>query len=570
MASDRDGKPLRSRGALEGVQGAYARALLKATGLGDDDLGKPLIGIANSYSELVPGHVHLRTIADWVKEGVRAGGAVPREFNTIAACDGMVQGVGGHYVLPMRDVIAASVELMVRANPLDALVLIASCDKIVPGMLMAAARVDLPTIMLPGGPMLPCADPSPGGLPPAVRVASDIKEAIGARLSGTISAGQLAEVESAVCASYGACNMLGTAMTMCCLAEALGVTLPGASTLSAVDPQRAALSRETGKRAAELAADGPTTREIITREALTNAVRVLVAFGGSTNAVLHLSALAAEMGEELPLSEFDRISRETPLLSRMKPASEVTLLDFHRAGGVPALMSRLADQLDMNVVTVNGPLREVIGQAEVRDATVIASPNAPLEQEGGLAILHGTLAPKGAVCKQSAVSPRMHRHRGPARALDSEEQVREALAKRTVNEGDILVVRYEGPRGGPGMREMSIPAAMLVGMGLGETVAMVTDGRFSGATRGPCIGHVAPEGATGGPIALVEDGDEIEIDLPGRRLDLRVPESTLKERAARWHCPPAKVRGGFIDIYAALAGPTEQGARLLACKTEEW
>jgi len=556
----------RSSQALAGAQGAYARALLRGTGLGESDLGKPFVGIVNSYSELVPGHGHLRTLAEWVKEGVRAAGGVPREFNTIAACDGMVQGPGGHYVLPMRDVIAASVELMGRAHALDALVLIASCDKIVPGMLMAAARLDLPAVVLPGGPMLACADPSPGGLPPAVRVASDIKEAIGARISGRLTDAQLREVESAVCASFGACNMLGTAMTMCCLAEALGLTLSGASTLSAVDPQRAALCRATGELAARMADTGPSAGEIITRRSLENAVRVLVAFGGSTNAVLHLSALAAEVGVPLPLRRFDEISRETPLLSRMKPASDTTLLDFHRAGGVLALMSRLADALDPDVVTVNGRLGDALADRRVLDESIIAPLDAPLEPEGGLAVLSGSLAPAGAVCKQSAVHPAMRQHRGPARVLDSEEAAREYLASGRARPGEVLVIRYEGPRGGPGMREMSIPAAMLVGMGLGDSVAMVTDGRFSGATRGPCIGHVAPEAAAGGPIALVEEGDEVVIDLPARRLDLVAPEATLAERRARRSPPPPKVQGGFIDVYASLVGPTEEGARLIPAK----
>ena len=558
-----------SQRLLSGAEGAYARALLKATGLGDEDMGRPLIGIANSYSELVPGHVHLRALADWVKEGVRAAGGVPREFNTIAACDGMVQGPGGHYVLPMRDVIAASVELMAQAHALDALVLIASCDKIVPGMLMAAARLDRPAIVLPGGPMLPCADPCPGGLPPAVRVASDVKEAIGAHLSGRMSREQLHEVESAVCASFGVCNMLGTAMTMCCLAEALGLTLPGASTLSAVDPRRVALCRATGERAVQMADRGPSARQVITRPALLNAIRVLAAFGGSTNAVLHLSALAAEIGESLPLSVFDDLSRRTPLLCRMKPASEVTLTDFHRAGGVAALMSRLADQLDVDLPTVNGRLGDVLARARVRDDGVIAPRLAPLAGEGGLAVLFGSLAPEGAVCKQSAVDPKMHRHCGPARVLESEEAARDVLSSGAVRPGEVLVIRYEGPRGGPGMREMSIPAAMLVGMGLGDSVAMVTDGRFSGATRGPCIGHVSPEAAVGGPIALVQDGDEIEIDLPARRLALNVAPEVLEERRACWSPLPPKVRGGFLDVYAALAGSTETGARLVAPGSEE-
>ena len=563
MPAPADATQRPSERALAGPQGAYARALLKATGLGDEDLGRPLVGIANSYSEFVPGHVHLRSLAESVKEGVREAGGVPREFNTIAACDGMVQGRGGHYVLPMRDVIAASVELMARAHFMDGLVLIASCDKIVPGMLMAAARVGLPTVMVPGGPMLPCEDPTPGGLPPRVRVASDVKEAIGAHIAGEITAEQLHEVESAVCASYGVCNMLGTAMTMCCLAEAVGLTLPGAATLSAVSPQRAALCRASGRKAVELIEEGPAAADVLTPAALLNAIRVLCAFGGSTNAVLHLCAIAAEVGREIPLETFDQISRDTPLLSRMKPASDVTLTDFHRAGGVLALMQRLGDSLDTSLPTINGPLSDVVASAACRDDSVIATPEAPLAEEGGLAVLFGSLAPEGAVCKQSAVDPKMHRHRGTARVLESEEQARDALQSGLVKPGDVLVVRYEGPKGGPGMREMSIPAAMLVGMGLGDSVAMVTDGRFSGATQGPCIGHVSPEAAAGGPIAIVEDGDEVAIDLPGRRLDLVVDEDLLKRRAADRPSVPPKVSGGFIDAYAANVGSTATGARML-------
>ncbi|MGQ9731100.1 MAG: dihydroxy-acid dehydratase [Candidatus Zipacnadales bacterium] len=559
----------RSQEVLEGLQGTYARALLKGTGLSDDDLSRPFIGIANSYSELVPGHIHLRELSTWVKEGVHAASGVPREFNTIAACDGMVQGKGGHYVLPTRDVIAASIELMARAHALDALVLIASCDKIVPGMLMAAARLNLPAILLPGGPMLMCADPSPGGLPARVRVASDVKEAIGEYLSGRITEEQLREIESSVCGSFGACNMLGTAMTMCCLSEALGLTLPGASTLSAVDPRRATLCRTTGIRAVELVKKGLTAGQIITQSSLLNAVRVLMAFGGSTNAVLHLSALAAEVGVELPLSIFDQLSRETPLLTRLKPASDTTLLDFHRAGGVLALMSRLAASLSLDVMTVNGRLDDVLASIVVRDQNIIAPLDAPLYPEGGLAVLYGSLAPEGALCKQSAVSSTMWHHRGPARLLDSEEAARELLVAGRVKPGDVLVIRYEGPRGGPGMREMSIPAAMLVGMGLDDSVAMITDGRFSGATRGPCIGHIAPEAAIGGPIALIEEGDLIEIDIPARRLELNVPAAVLTERRRRWSPPPPKRIGGFMDVYAAMVGPATSGARLLPPTTQK-
>jgi dihydroxy-acid dehydratase len=549
--------PHRSSSLLDGLQGTYARALLKATGIADADLAKPLVAIVNSHSEVVPGHRHLNRMATHVKEGVWAAGGCPLEFNTIAICDGMVQGSGMHYVLASREIIAASVELMLQAHSFDAAVMLGSCDKIVPGMLMAAARVDIPTVFLPGGPMLPHLTPD-GPL-----VASDIKEAIGRLTSGEISQAQLAEIESCSGPTVGACSMMGTAMTMCCIVEALGLCLPRGATIPAVHNERARLARATGELAVRLAEAGLRPSEIITDAGLGNAIRVAVAIGGSTNMMLHMSALAAERGLCLPLDRFDELSRQTPLLATFKPASHLTMSDLDAAGGVPAVMKVLQPLLALEQRRVDGvALREWLGVVPDPPASIIRSLDAPLAPEGGIAVLRGSLAPEGAVVKQSAVRREMLRHRGPARVFDSEEDVRDLLAQRRARPGDVLVIRYEGPRGGPGMRELSIPAAMLVGMGLDDSVAMVTDGRYSGATRGHCVGHVCPEAADGGPIALVEDGDEVEIDIPGRRLDLLVSEADLALRRAKWKPKAPKVRTGFLAIYARLVSSAAEGAVL--------
>ncbi len=577
---------MKGRGVFEGVAGAYPRALYRAMGFNDADFEKPLIGIVNSWSEVDPGHFHLRELAEWVKAGVRAAGGAPAEFNTVAPCDGIAQGQGMHAILPLRDVIAASVELMVRANRFDGLVMLCSCDKIVPGMLMAAARLDLPTIFVLGGPMAPgrmTSPPAPllpgeggGGAPLPAQgggwgvgrqfreiILSDVKEAMGRYKAGRISEAEFYEIECWACGGPGACGFMGTANTMACIVEALGLALPGCATLPALDPARAALCRATGRRIVDLAQAGVRAGEMLTQASLENAVRVTLALGGSTNATLHLPAVANEVGADITPDTFDRLGRTTPLIAKFAPASRLTVVDLHRAGGLPAVLHILAPLLAADLPTVDGrSVGEIAAGAQVLGEGVLHGLDAPLAPEGGIAVLRGSLASDGAVVKQSAVSPAMLRHTGPARVFESEEEVRDSLMARAVQPGDILVIRNEGPAGGPGMRELSIPAALLVGLGLGESVAMITDGRYSGATRGPCIGHVCPESYAGGPIAAVREGDLIEIDIPGRRLDLCVPHEEIARRLAVWRPRQPAVTTGFLGLYSRIVGPASRGAVL--------
>ncbi|MCU0508268.1 MAG: dihydroxy-acid dehydratase [Anaerolineae bacterium] len=554
---------MQGKGVFQGVAGAYPRALYRSMGFRDDDFEKPLIGIVNSWSEVDPGHFHLRELAAWVKEGVREAGGAAAEFNTVAPCDGIAQGEGMHYVLPLRDVIAASVELMVRANRFDGLVMLCSCDKIVPGMLMAAARLDLPTIFVTGGPMAPgeVTDPATGA--PREIILSDVKEAMGRYKAGRITEEEFYEIECRACGGPGACAFMGTANTMNCIVEALGLSLPGCATLPALDPARAELCRASGRRIVDLTRAGMNCRQMLGPASLENAVRVTVALGGSTNATLHVPAIAAEAGQRVTPDTFDELGRATPLIGRFAPAGRLTVVDLHRAGGIPAVVGALAPLLATDAPTVDGRSIGEIGAASpVLRGDVIHPLSAPIAAQGGIAVLRGNLAPRGAVVKQSAVAPAMLRHVGPARVFESEEEVRDSLMSRNINAGDVLVIRNEGPAGGPGMRELSIPAAMLVGMGLGESVAMITDGRYSGATRGPCIGHVCPEAYLGGPIAAVREGDLIEIDIPGRALNLRVPEEEVERRLRGWQPRPPAVTGGFLGLYSRLVRQADEGAIL--------
>ncbi len=546
-------------GPLEGVLGAYPRAFYRAMGFGDADFERPLIGIANSWSETCPGHFHLRTLAGWVKEGVRAAGGMPVEFNTVAPCDGIAQGRGMHYVLPLRDVIAASVELMAGAHSFAGMVMLCSCDKIVPGMLMAAARLNLPTLFVPGGPMMP------GHVGGRQIIPSDVKEAMGRYKAGLLSAEELYEIECNACPGPGACAFMGTANTMDCIVEALGLCLPGAATLPAIATERRQLCIDSGARLVELVRANVRSRDILSQASLENAVRVCVAIGGSTNATLHLPALAHELGANITLDTFDAISRQTPLIGRFRPASPLSVVDLHEAGGVAAVLHILSPLLTTDLPTVSGQtIGQIAANAHVARPDVLHALDNPLSPQGGIAVLKGNLAPHGAVVKQSAVAPAMLQHTGPARVFESEEDVRDSLMSRSVQKGDVLVIRNEGPRGGPGMREMSIPAALLVGMGLGDSVAMVTDGRYSGATRGPCIGHVCPEAYVGGPIAAVYDGDMITIDIPNRQLTLHVSDAEIVRRMAAWQPRPPAVSGGFLSIYSKLAGQADTGAILEA------
>jgi dihydroxy-acid dehydratase len=548
---------LRSREWLSGIDGTYARSLYRASGYTSSDLNKPLIAVANSWTEANPGHYHLRELARHVKSGIISAGGMPVEFNTIAPCDAIAQGRGMHYVLPSRDIIAASVELMLQSHQFDAVVMLCSCDKIIPGMLMSALRCNIPTIFLTGGTMLPFSSKD-GAI-----VACDVKEAIGAYKSGKIDEQELAYIESNACCSPGLCSMMGTASTMSCIVEALGLSMPGCATMPAVSSAKLTSARLTGEQIMKVLDEGLTPSQLVTKASINNAIKVGVSIGGSTNMLLHIPAIAHEIGIEIPLILFDEISRKTPLLAKFKPASKYTLLDFHEAGGIPALMKEMETILELDLPSVTcATIRENLSSAIVARHEVIHSLDDPISSEGGIAVLYGNLAPKGAVVKQSAVNPKMMVHSGSAKVFDSEEDVREYMSSKQVQSGDVLVIRYEGPKGGPGMRELSIPAALLIGMGLGDSVAMITDGRYSGASRGPCIGHVCPEAVEGGPIALVQDGDIIDIDIPNRRLEIRLSETELQKRKANWIPKSPKVHGGFLDIYRKIVSGADEGAVL--------
>lgn len=536
---------------------AYSRALYRAIGFTEEDLKKPLVAVANSWSEFTPGHIHLRQLAEFVKAGIREAGGMPVEFNTIAACDGIAQGEGMHYVLPTREIIAASVEMMIKAHSVQAMVMLCSCDKIIPGMLLAAARCDIPTIFLTGGIM------EAKKIGDRIIVTSDIKEAIGAYNAGLISEEEFYQIESSISCSSGLCNMMGTAATMSCLVEAMGLSLPSNATLSATSAQLQHIAQQTGNYIMDLYKKNITATQIISPESIENACRVGLAIGGSSNMVLHLCALASELGINLIMDDFDALSKTTPLLALFKPSSDLTLTDFHTAGGVYGVLKRLERLLYLDGLTITGKtLRENMQTVKKIDANVIHSMSAPLAPEGGLAILKGSLAPEGALVKQSAVHPDMFVHEGPAKVFENEEELKNALIDKTIEQGDVLIIRNEGPKGGPGMRELSLPAAILIGMGLGESVAMVTDGRYSGATRGPCIGHVCPEAAEGGPLAIVKEGDRISIDIPNRALDLLLSEEEIQARLRNWERPEQKIQKGFLTYYAQHVSSARYGAVL--------
>ena len=542
----------------------YARALYRATGIKGHDLERPRVGIANSFTDLNPGHVHLRRLVEDVKQGARAAGALGLEFNTIAICDGIAQGAGMHASLPSREAVAAAVELMGRAYGFDALVLLGACDKIIPGMLQGAARLDLPTVFVTGGTM------RPGRALGRTMVACDVKEAIGALAAGRIDEAQFDEIEAKICGGPGACSMLGTACTMAIVTEALGLALPGSAVGLAAGRERREIARASGELAGRLAAAAaPRFSALVTLPALHNAARAVIALGGSTNAVLHLLALARELNLPLTLADFDRLSRQTPLIGRFKPSGPATMLDFHRAGGLPTVFAALGKLIEPASAVTGQTMAEIAAAAKA-PGKIIRSAADSLSAEGGLCVLYGSLAPRGAVVKPAGMSEKMMRHAGRAVVFESEEELGQRLAGSGVKPGSVAVIRNEGPRGGPGMRELSLPAAMLVGMGLGESVALVTDGRFSGASRGPCIGHVCPEAATGGPIAAVKNGDRIEIDIPERRLNLCVSAAEIRRRLAALKKRPRRLRKpsadetdtGFIGLYARTAREADEGAGL--------
>jgi len=549
---------LRSDSIKVGVERAPHRALLKALGLTDSDINKPFIGIANSYTNVIPGHMHLRQVAEAVKAGIIGAGGVPFEFNTIGICDGIAMGHSGmRYSLPSRELIADSVEVMVQAHRFDGLVLVSNCDKITPGMLMAAARLNVPAIAVTGGSML-------SGVYKGGKAGTDsMFEAIGKVAAGKMSEEELKILEDNACPGCGSCNGMFTANTMACVTEALGMSLPGCATPPAVSAERLRIAKATGERAVNLVKENLSPRDIMSPKAFENAIMVDMALGGSTNTVLHVTAIANEAEVELPLATFDKLSKRVPHLCSMIPSGPYDMQELDEAGGIPAVMKRLGGLLHMDTVTVTGKtVKENISFARIINDEVIRPVENPVHREGGIAVLTGSLAPNGAVVKAAGISPKMMVHEGPVKVFDCEEDAMRAILDKKICEGDVVVIRYEGPRGGPGMREMLSPTAAIAGMGLSESVALVTDGRFSGATRGPCIGHVSPEAATGGPIALLRDGDIIEIDVPKRRLDVKLSREELAERAKSWRPREPSIKTGYLVRYAQLVQPAHKGSVL--------
>ncbi len=548
---------MRSDSIKKGREKAGQRALLRALGLTEDEIVRPLIGVAGSANELVPGHVHLDEVNQAASEGVRLAGGTPLVFNTIAVCDGLAMGHEGmKYSLPSREIISYTVEIMVRAHALDGVVLIPNCDKVVPGMIMAAARMDVPAAVVSGGPML------------AGRLGDkkhDFITVLEASSSGDVSDEELESFERCACPGPGCCSGLFTANSMNCLTEALGFALPGNGTTPAVYEERLKLARETGSTVVDLVERGIKPDRILTRKAFFNALAVDMAIGGSTNSLLHLPAIASELGITLGLDDVDRVCSTTPNLCRIAPSggSRHHMEDLHAAGGIPAVIGELAQigAIDLDVTTVTGKtLGDNIAGARSLDLDVIRLASDPYSPRGGLAVLRGSLAPGGAVLKEAAMGDKMRKHKGPARVFDSEEEGIEVIKAGGIEPGDVVIIRYEGPRGGPGMREMLLPTAAIAGMGLDDEVILITDGRFSGGTRGGAIGHVSPEAAAGGPIALVRDGDEIEVDVEKRRLEMNITEEEFEIRMEEWSPPPVKYDRGVLGIYSRLVGSAAEGA----------
>ncbi len=551
---------MKSDAVKRGIERAPHRALLHALGWSRDDIDKPLIGVINSFTEIVPGHMHLPQIAQAVKAGVRSGGGVPFEVNTIAVCDGIAMNHPGmKYSLPSRELIADSAEIMAEAHAFDALVFIPNCDKIIPGMLMAAVRLNLPAIFVSGGPML-AGRREVGGRTEAIDL-NTVFEAVGSVAASKMKPEELDELEALACPGCGSCAGMFTANTMNCLTEALGMGLAGNGTIPAVDARRLELARKAGEQVMRLLADNIRPRDIITGEAIYNAFAVDMALGGSTNSVLHLMAIASEAGVDFPLTKVNEISQRTPHLSKLRPSGDYHIEDLDRAGGIPAVMKELKTLLNLKVKTVSGKaLGEVIAAARNTDEEVIRPFDRPHSPTGGLAILFGNLAPEGAVVKKAAVAPEMMSHRGKARVFDSEEETTRAIMAKKIKAGEVVVIRYEGPKGGPGMREMLTPTSLLSGMGMDKEVALITDGRFSGATRGAAIGHVSPEAASRGPIAALKDGDIIRIDIENCKLDAELSDKEISERLKLLAEFEPRVKTGYLKRYAEKVTSASTGA----------
>lgn len=553
----------RSQIILEGLSTQYYRATFKSMGYTTDDLERPIIGIANSWNEGVPGHFNLRQVAQRVRDGIYRAGGTPVEFGTIACCDGMAQGHKGmHYILPSREIICDSVETFAEAHRLDAIVLLGSCDKIVPGMLMAAARLNIPCILLPGGPM-------EGGIVFDGRESDQTSsaEAYGMLTAKKITEKEYTTLETLSCPTCGSCSYLGTANTMCCISEALGMTLPFGGTIPAYSAARLAIAEETGKKIVELVEKNITARDILTEGAIKNAIKLCLAISGSTNAVMHLTAIAHEAELDIDvLTEFDKLSRITPHIAKINPSSKYNLIDFHKAGGVYKVMRELLPVLDKDVMTVSAKTMEenIKGAISLypENKEVIKTFEEPFGYQGGVAVLKGNLAPNTGITKPGAFDKSLYHFVGEAIVFDSEEEAEEAILEGKVRDGHVVVIRYEGPKGGPGMREMFKAMKYLYGRGLGKTTALITDGRFSGTNNGCFVGHISPEAAEGGPIAIVKNGDKIEIDVENRTLNLLLSDEEIAARLKNWKRPKPKFTKGYLALYSKLAASGAEGAIL--------
>ena len=547
---------MRSGKIKKGLERVPHRALLYATGIPKTEMHKPFIGVATSFTDIIPGHIGMRDLERFIEKGVHTGGGWPFFFGVPGICDGIAMGhTGMHYSLPSRELIADMVETVAQAHQLDGLVLLTNCDKITPGMLMAAARINIPSIVITAGPML-----SGHYKDRRLNLTSDTFEAVGKYKKGLIKDEELEALEMCACPGAGSCQGMYTANTMACVTEALGMSLPKCATEVAVSANKRRIAFESGRRIVELVKKNITPRKIMTRDAFGNAITVDLALGGSTNTTLHIPAIAHEAGIDLPLETFDIIGKKTPHIANMIPGGQHYMEDLDRAGGIPAVLKRLRDRLS-NTITVSGKgIFEIADSAVVFDEDVIRPLQKAYHQQGGIAVLRGNLAPGGAVVKQSAVSQNMMRFEGAAKVFDSEEQGMKAILAGKIRSGDVVVIRYEGPKGGPGMREMLSPTATIAGMGLSESVALITDGRFSGGTRGPCIGHISPEAMEGGPIAVVKEGDRIRIDIPKRSIEVVISVDEMKRRLVQWKRPKPKISKGYLSRYARVVSSAGTGA----------
>ncbi|PIP49179.1 MAG: dihydroxy-acid dehydratase [Chloroflexi bacterium CG07_land_8_20_14_0_80_45_17] len=551
---------MRSDVVKKGIERSPHRSLLHAVGCAPDDWDKPFIGVINSFSEVVPGHIHLQSIARAVKEGIRSRGGVPFEVNTIVVCDGIAMNHPGmRYSLPSRELIADSVEILAEAHAFDGLVFIPNCDKVIPGMLMAAVRLNLPGVFVSGGPMM-AGKFYQGNQAKSVDLSS-VFQAVGETIRGNMSETELAELERVACPGCGSCAGMFTANTMNCLTEALGMALPGNGTIPAVQARRTQLAYQAGQQVMDVLAKNIRPKDVITRDSIYNAFAVDMALGGSTNSTLHLMAIAHEAGITFPLSLVSEISQRIPHICKLSPASDYHIEDLDLAGGIPAVMQEICQLLNLEAQTVLGkPVGETIKEAKVKNREVIRSLSNPYSITGGIGILFGNLAPEGAVVKSAAVAPEMLVHQGPARVFDSEEAATTAIIKGEFKSGEVIIIRYEGPKGGPGMREMLTPTSLLSGMGMDGKVALITDGRFSGATRGAAIGHVSPEAAAGGPIAAVKDGDIVKIDIPNHKLEVELTQKEIEQRLNLLPPFEPKAKTGYLKRYADKVTSASTGA----------